>query len=163
MNYFGWVLLLELVCIASPLRADDTGTMFSLLPAITTNILFLSSEYGQWEKNMAGALHKCPTESQRAAGTGSSTKAGRAAIRTRAMMSNTRVSAVASKSASEQTWQSTEKVKPGKNIEQELLFSSSYSHSLRIQNLHWTCFPYTKFSHFLSEAGRVTSCNPTKQ
>lgn len=32
MKYFGWVLLLELVCIASPLRADTTGTMCGLLP-----------------------------------------------------------------------------------------------------------------------------------
>lgn len=117
---YGWVLLLELVCIASPLRADATGTMFGLLPARNHKHPF--PFFRVWT-----VRKECGRCSPQVSSRKSQSVAGTAALWTRATMSNTQVSVVASERTSEQTWQSTEQVEPGKNIEQEILFSSSYS------------------------------------
>lgn len=93
-NYFSWVLLLELVCIASPLRADVTGTMFGLLTARNHKhsspffrVWRVRKECGRWS----------PQVSNRKA-QGAAPQGGTAALRTeRAMMSNTWVTVVASK------------------------------------------------------------------
>lgn len=159
MKYFGWVLLLELVCIASPLRADTTGTMCGLLPPRNHKDHFpffrVWRVRKEWDRCSPQVSNRM---SQSAAGTRSSTTG-----RDSSTLNYQWVSVVASESTSEQMWQSTEQVEPGKNAEQELLFSISYSHSLGIQNLHWTCFPYMKIWHFFSKAERVTSCSSIEQ
>lgn len=159
MKYFGWVLLLELVCIASPLRAEPQAPCLAYYLLKTTNILFLSSEYGQkrmWQVLSTSVQQKVTGSSRHRE------QHHRQGQQHEGHGENTRVPVGASESTAEQMWQSTVKVEPGKT-EQELLFSSSYSHSLRIQNLHWTCFPYMKFCHFLSKGGGVISCSSTEQ
>lgn len=161
MNYFGWVLLLELVCFASPLRADDTGTVFSLLPARNHKHPFpffrvwtVRKEHGRCSPQVSNRVTEGSRPRKQHQGIESSNQ---------------------NKGHDEQHTGISSGFKKyfWADIAKRRESEARQEHSTRatflkfIQSQFKDCigpvFHYMKVSHFLSEAGRVISSNSTKQ